>query len=52
MKIITHRDIQTFSINNMDNAKNKYVNMERLSSGDILYCLTQLKAMMTKTLKI
>ena len=44
MKIITHRDIQTFSINNMDNAKNKYVNVERLSSGDIFVLLDSIES--------
>ena len=37
MKIITLRDIQTFS--NMDNASKEYVNIERLSSGDIFALL-------------
>ena len=37
MKIITLRDIQTFS--NMDNASKEYVNIERLSSGDIFSLL-------------
>ena len=33
-----------FSINNMDNAKKNYVNMERLSSGDIFVLLDSIES--------
>ena len=37
MKIITRRDIKrlVWAVRNKDNARKKYVNIERLSSGDI-----------------
>ena len=40
------------TVTNMDNASKKYVSMERLSSGDMLNCLTQLKAIIWEILKV
>ena len=39
------------AVSNMDNARKKYINIERLSSGDIFALLDSVRAIMRETLK-
>ena len=39
------------AVSNMDNARKKYINIERLSSGDVFALLDPVRAIMRETLK-